>query len=250
MIHANRSGVVQKLKLTMTVLAVSLLTLMWQNCSDVSFSQKSAKLTKLGDGSADQNNQSDGNTSDSDSDSDYEPDEDDDGEVDENWLRGNCLNPSGNVEQVSSSATDRTVINARGILIVLEALSLKIENFRGIAFVRKALSSSILNTRGPLLLNSNEVVQFKNTRGPVCLSSHQVNHINDHRGPLWFSGLKKDGVKAEIGIVENFRGPLILKNVNVGKVLNARGPIFVTNGSIGTLENVRGPVFVDGVLVP
>ncbi len=77
-----------------------------------------------------------------------------------------------------------------------------------------------------------------------------MNHINNHRGPLWFSGLKKDGVQAEIGIIENFRGPLILKNVNVGKVLNARGPIFVTNGSIGTLENVRGPVFVDGVLVP
>lgn len=174
-------------------------------------------------------------------------DEDDDGEGDEHWLRGNCFHSRiGQIAPISDDATDVNIEGSRGFKVIREALRLSVEDFFGLLIVRAAQQSNIKRFRGGLILNSLEIGEIAASRGPLCLSSRRAHRIEKHRGPIWFRGLEDGQSQAQIELIKDHFGPLILRNVRVQKIENTLGRIYLINSTIEETKDVRGPVFVDG----
>ncbi|MCB0362906.1 MAG: hypothetical protein KDD35_09290, partial [Bdellovibrionales bacterium] len=95
-------------------------------------------------------------------------------------------------------------------------------------------------------LNSLEIGEIAASRGPLCLSSRRAHRIEKHRGPIWFRGLEDGQSQAQIELIKDHFGPLILRNVRVQKIENTLGRIYLINSTIEETKDVRGPVFVDG----
>lgn len=129
------------------------------------------------------------------------------------------------------SALELDIINHRGKILAPASKIVNVENQRGRVFARTEVSDAFLNIRGSLCLVKNDQDLAAQTNGVV-------KSIVNHRGRIELVGLDSD-------LIENSRGPIVIRGGHVKAIRNHRGSIRIIGGRLDLLEDHRGSIILE-----
>lgn len=160
--------------------------------------------------------------------------------------------------RVVASANNVRIVNFRGDVDVQKARDIYFENARGSAALSGA-NVGVVNFRAQaagerLLIDAGNLNRFENLRTPICVRAASfaslVNFRSDGDEPVVFIGRTVNGVKPKIDRLENFRGIVILRGVDIETLINFRGRKLVLEDSVvGEMNNVRTDIYLKNSII-
>ena len=161
-----------------------------------------------------------------------------------------------NGNRVVDSANEVRVVNFNGSLEIKKSKSAELTNVRGSAFVT-AREARIIDVRSNsatdrLLIDTGRLVSIVNTRTPLCIRSAAFDSLVDLRTeePLILIGRTVNGVKPRINKLVNIRGTLIVRGIDIDDIVDFRGSkLVLENSVVGRMTNVRTDLYLKNSLI-
>lgn len=159
-------------------------------------------------------------------------------------------------DRAISDKNDVRVVNMRGNLTIEKSNRAEIENVRGAAAI-SAGEVSVVNYRyerdgDGMLIDTNKLMKFENTRSPLCVRAAAFESMVNLRSeePIVFIGRTVNGKKPQLDRLENLRGVVIIRGVDVKSLVNFRGvKLVLENSVVGHLENVRTDIYMKDSII-
>lgn len=161
-------------------------------------------------------------------------------------------------DRVVEVAKSLSVLDMQGALVVESAHKVSLQNIKGSAIISAKKVEGVLDFQArasgdALVIDANSVGKIQNTKAPICIRSGDFSNMLDlstDQSVVLIGRKSSKGSKPRIKKLQNLKGVVILKDVDVDEILDLQGSkLVLDNVVIGKMQNVKSDIYLRNSMI-